>query len=120
MDNKPTDFISEETPNQEVMTTDNEPKSNKKKLVFGFGGLMAVFIVAGATYGILSLSLAQKPTTLSKADTVKKDTAESIDSQVQAYMNSEQKIEDSIGTAESQAAVEDANTTQSLEGSYDF
>ncbi len=120
MDNKPTNFISEETPSQEVTTDANQPKSSKKKLVFGFGGLMAVLFVAGATYGILSLTTAQKPTTLSKVDTVKKDTAESIDTQVQSYMNSEQKIEDAIGTAESQAAVEDANTTQSLESSYDF
>lgn len=120
MDNKPTNFISEETSEQEVVTTDSKQKNSKKKFLFGFSGMIAVLVVAGATYGVLSATMTQKPTTLSKTDTIKKDTAESIDTQVQSYMDSEQKIEDSIGTAESQAAIEDANTTQSLESSYDF
>ncbi|MDO8335966.1 MAG: hypothetical protein Q7T74_04285 [Candidatus Saccharibacteria bacterium] len=104
---------------QTAVNSDKDNTSKKGKLIKGLGGIVCVTLIAGATYAILSLAFGQKPTAVEKVATVEKaDTPETIDSQVQSYMDSEQKLEDALSNSESQTVVDDANSTQSLEGNY--
>lgn len=118
MDNKPANFISDQPPVETDKAQAEDSKSGKKKILFGSGSVALVCIMAVSTYGFLSMNASQQSNKVSKVVTTKKETASAIDSQIQSYMNSEQAVEDAIGSAESQAAIEDANATQSLEGSY--
>jgi hypothetical protein len=98
----------------------NPKKSGKSKALLSGGGVLAVIVIAGATYGVLGMTTVQKAHVTKQTATVKKvDTPETIDEQVQSYMQSEQKIEDALSDSESQAVVDDVNATQGLENNYD-
>lgn len=117
MDNQPTLT----TPTQETSATTDAPtkKTGKKKMLMGFGSILSVLIIAGATYGILDMTTGQKASQVKQVTTVEKvDTPETIDSQIQAYMNSEQKLEEELSDSESQVITDDVNATQGLEESY--
>ncbi|MBI3494432.1 hypothetical protein HY004_00400 [Candidatus Saccharibacteria bacterium] len=117
MDSQPT----VPTPSQQpAVSSGDGSQGSKSKALKWLGGLLSVLIVAGATYGILSMTVGQQPKRAeSVASVTKVETPETIDSQIQSYMNSEQKLEDALSDAESQTVVDDVNSTQTLEGSYD-
>ncbi len=109
------------TPSQQSSaTTDvSDKKAGKKKMLMGFGSILSVLIIAGATYGILDMTTGQKASQVTQVTTVEKvDTPETIDSQIQAYMASEQKLEEELSDSESQSITDDINATQGLEDSY--
>lgn len=94
-------------------------KSHKKKTLLGFGGVLIVLVVAGATYGILDMTKPQLAREAKPAPVVEKvDSPELIDSKVQSDIESEQKLEDQISEAESQTVIDDINATQELEANY--
>lgn len=114
MDNQPTLT----TPSQDSSAT-TDAKNGKKKILMGFGGTLSVLVIAGATYGILNITAGQQANQVEQVSTVEKvETPETIDSQIQSYMASEQKLEEQMSDSESQAITDDVNATQSLEENY--
>lgn len=117
MDSKPTVPTTSQQP---AVSSEDSSKNNKTKTIKGLGGLLSVLIIAGVTYGILSMTIGQKPKGTESVATVRKvETPQTIDSQIQSYMDSEQKLEDALSDTESQAVIDDVNSTQTLEGNYD-
>ena len=117
MDDKPTLT----TPSQQYpATTDiSDKKTGKKKMMMGFGSVLSILLVAGATYGVLDMITGQKASQVKQVTTVEKvETPETIDSQIQAYMASEQKLEEQLSDSESQVITDDVDATQDLEESY--
>lgn len=114
MDNKP--MLT--TPSQDTPVT-TDAKNGKKKLIMGAGSVLSVLVIAGATYGVLGMTTGQQANQVKQVTTVEKvDTPETIDSQIQSYMASEQKLEEALSESESQVITDDVNATQGLEDNY--
>ncbi len=95
-------------------------KSSRSMALKGMGGFLAVVVIAGATYSLLSLTVGQKSdsvTTVTKVNKVQ--TPKALDMQIQSDIDNEQKTEGQASDATSQELIDDANSTQTLEGSYD-
>ena len=92
--------------------------TTKKKMVYGFGGLAIVCIVATSTFGLLMAHKTQQANQVKKTEAPKQETAATIESQIQSSNDSEQKADVLRSSAESQVILDDTNTTESLEESY--
>lgn len=118
------DQSTEPTPSQQPSSSDKigyskTTKSGKKRLLLGFAGFLSVFLVAGATYSVLSMTLGQKASTGTKIAPVEKvETPGTIDAEVQSIVEDEQNYEEESSDAQSQSVIDDVNSTKDLEGEY--
>lgn len=95
-------------------------KKTSKKTLLGASGVAIVCIVASVTFGILTVLVPKETASVqTKTRTEAVDTPASIDKSIQSDIDSEQRIDDQLSNQESQSIIDDANTTQTLEGSYD-
>jgi hypothetical protein len=94
--------------------------AGRKKLLFGFGSILSVLIIAGATYSLLDITTGTNKANQTKPAVVVQqvDSPQTIDSQIQSYMASEEKLEQALSDSELQTVTDDINSTQSLEDNY--
>lgn len=112
--------LPQSSASDQTTSTEKEGANKKKKILFGGVSLIMICLVAGVVYGLLAGSTAPKANVANKAgSTQKAETPQAIDSTVQSTIASEQKAEGQTSDAESQAIVDDVNTTQAMEENYD-
>lgn len=118
------DQSTESTPSQQPSSSDKigypkTAKSGKKKVLFGLAGFLSVFLVAGATYSVLTVTIGQKASIDTKLAPVEKvETPGTIDADVQSIVEDEQDYEEESSDAQSQSVIDDVNSTKDLEGEY--
>lgn len=97
----------------------NSGKSGRNKMLLGLSSVVVVVMTAGITYTVLSMTTGQKANETGQVAKIQKtETPDTIDTQIQSYMQSEQKLEEALSDSESQSVVDDANSPQTLEGNY--
>lgn len=94
--------------------------SGKRKAFIGVGSILSVILIAGVTYVVLDMTTGKLANETKPAPVVKKvDTPQSLESEIQADIDAEQKLENQTSDSQSQAVVDEVNATQSLEGNYE-
>lgn len=114
-----TDPTPSQQPSSDKIGYPKATQSGKKRLFLGLAAFLSVFLVAGATYSVLTVTIGQKASTDTKLAPVKKvETPGTIDAEVQSIVQDEQDYEEESSDAQSQSVIDDVNSTKDLEGEY--